>query len=214
MALLAGALSGGFKNPYVQAAMIGGSTLSGILGNRQSARTQTTNQTTSNASTTRRRRILRPEQEPLLGTLASRATELLTNPGAGLGPIRLARRNQVNADFAGIEDTLADRMLAHGGRASGKFGRAVREANVARLGALSGVDADLARTVLEQQERGSNLMERLLAMAFDDEVGTSGTSSMSGTNVLPGSMAAGGVNAGLETLTALMAINRLLQGGS
>lgn len=201
-----------FSNPYTAAAQIGGSVLGGILGNRESARTQKTDQTTSNASTTRTRRVLRPEQEPMLGALATRASDLLTNPTAVLDPIRSARRNAVNQDYAGIEDTLADRMLSHGGRNSGKFGRAVRETNVARVGALADVDSDMARLVLEQQDRGSSLMERLLGMTFDNEIGTSSTGSMSGTNVLPGSMMAGGVNSGLETLSALQMINKLLQG--
>lgn len=138
---------------------------------------------------------------------------MMTNPGAGLAPIRSGLREQVNARYAGADEGIREKLLA-GGSKTGKYGRAVRQAEYSRLGELGGVDGQIARLVLEQQDRGTSLAERLLGMNFGQEASgsTSSSSTMSGTSVAPGSAAAGGLAGGLTMLTTLMALQQQLMG--
>jgi len=160
---------------------------------------------------------LRPEQEGVFKALLDRANGLMTNPGEGLEPLRLAARSGVNANYSGAEDVIADKLLTHGGR-SGKFGKAVMGAELSRLRDLGAVDTDFSRLMLEQQDRGSSLAERLLAIAFENEGGTSSSGSQSGTSVLPGSVAGGalagatGVLAQMEQMALMLGLNNSLQG--
>jgi hypothetical protein len=141
-----------------------------------------------------------------------RVMSLMTQPGAGLEPIRGAMRGRVNARYSTMPDTLATKTLAHGGARSGKFGTAMRQSEMGRLGELGDVESEIARMMLEQQERGAGLGERLLAQPFGATTSTSGTGSMTGTNIGPGSAVGGAVGGGLETLTTLMTLNKMLQG--
>lgn len=215
MSFLTKALS--LSNPYTAAAAIGGDAVAGILGNRKSARTQesTFSNTGSTSSVSRSKRVLRPEQEDAVGSLSAIGQRLLADPAGSLEPIRSARRTAVNSDFAGVDDALASRFLSFGQGRSGKFGRAARTAEVARRGALADVDSDMSRLALDERDRGLALLERLLGMNFEEEGGSSATTTQSGsgTNVLPGSMTAGGVAGGLSSLSMLTLLNKLLKGG-
>lgn len=141
----------------------------------------------------------------------------MNDPGAGLEPLRAAARTGVNSTYSGAEDTIAGKLLTHGGR-SGKFGKAVMGTELARLGELGGVDMDFSRLMLEQQDRGSSLAERLLGIAFENEGGTTSTGSQSGTSTLPGSVAGGalagatGVLAQMEQMALMLGLNSSLQG--
>jgi len=139
--------------------------------------------------------------------------ELLTTPEAGLGPVRAGLREGVNTRYAGAADTLATKMLSHGGARSGKFGTAMRRTEMARLGELGGVDSTIAQMMLQQQERGSNLGQQLLSIPFETSVGTSGTSTSKGIAVSPGSAAAGGIVGGLQGLTTYLMLQQMLGGG-
>lgn len=198
---------------WLGAVMAGGSVASGILGNRKSARTTESASKTASSSVNRSRRVLRPEQEGLVGPVSGYANRLLTDPAAGLEPIRAGMRNTVNSSFSGVDAGLRDKMLASGGSASGKYGKAVLGADLARRGALAGVDTDVAQMILQQQNQGASLAERLLSVPFEQEVSGSNTGTMAGTGTLPGSMLAGGMNSGLDAITTLFMLDKMLKGG-
>jgi len=208
---------GGKAAAGAAAAAIGGSALSGVLGNRQSARTATQDATTQSRqnSTSRARRILFDEQQSAIGPLFNRATDMMTNPEAGLLPVYAQLRGNVNREYAAMPAAIADRYALSGGGRSGKKGRAARGAEMARLGALANLEGDFARMRFDRQDVGTSLAERLLAMNLGGVENTmEGTSSgmSSGSQIAPGSMLAGGVGGGVETLSALMAMQRLLSG--
>lgn len=204
-----GALGGGSATG---AFLAGGNALTGVLANRASARTSTSQQANRSSSTTRSRRVLRPEQESLMNPLAQQALGMMQNPGAGLEPIAIARRGAVNRAYAAAPAAIAAAHSSTGGGRSGKKGRATREAELARLGALAGVDSDVSRLTLDRQDAGASLAERLLGMTFEQEGSTAGLTDANGTAVGPGSAAAGGLGGGLETISALLAMQRLLGG--
>lgn len=111
-----------------------------------------------------------------------------------LAPLRTAGRNQINAAYSGVPQRLADKMLAFGGR-SGKFGRAMREAEMGRLSSLSGFEGDLAGMGLQAQMGGASLAEQLLGMDFGSTM--TGKTTMSPWNtVLSGLGLAAGIAGG------------------
>jgi len=210
-----------FLSPWVQLGLTAGNAVGGALSGRRGARTSSYNRSSSQSSSTSgvttRRRTLRPEQEEALGLLSSRIRQMLTTPEAGLKPLRLAQRTGVNRTFAAAPTALAARFL-RSGQPSGKFGRAARETELARLGSLANVDTAFAGLSLEREDSALNLAERLLSQDFESTIGTSSTGTVSGTasgtGVAPGSALGGAVSGGLEALSTLMMINRILQGGA
>jgi hypothetical protein len=160
---------------------------------------------------------LLPEQQGLAGLLAGRANDMITNPGAGLAPIRAGLRDSVNSNFAGADRAIASKMLTSGGNRSGKAGRAAREMEMARAGALGGADQQIYRMILDQQDRGTGIAERLLSQNFGQtttgSTSSTGNSTMNGTNTQPGSALAGGISGGLSTLMALLGMDKMLQPG-
>jgi hypothetical protein len=145
-----------------------------------------------------------------------RISRLMTEPAAGLAPIRTAMRGNVNARYSALPDTLATKMLAHGGARSGKFGTAMRQSEMARLGELGDVESTIAQMILDQQQEGASLAERLLSQNFGQTTETTGRTDETSRTILPGSAAAGGIVGGLQGMnTALiqyMMLNRLLGG--
>lgn len=193
--------------------MTAGAALSGGLSNTRAARTQRTSSTSNQGFRNGTRRALRPEQEALMGPLFGRATALMERPGEGLEPVRVARRDGINATYGGVVPALRDRMLSSGVTASGKYGRAVREAEMARLGQLNGLDGEIAQLVLSRQDAGTSLAQTLLGMGFGTDNSGDQWGSQEGTGVAPGSAVAGGLGQGLQTLMALTTMDRMLQGG-
>jgi len=143
--------------------------------------------------------------------------ELLTTPEAGLGPVRAGLREGVNTRYAGAADTLATKMLSHGGARSGKFGTAMRRTEMARLGELGGVDSTIAQMMLDQRRQGAELGQNLLSIPFETSVDSTGTTTSKGTTVLPGSGVAGGIVGGLQglnqSLITYLALQQMLGGG-
>lgn len=191
--------------------LLGGNVAAGVLGGRKSARTGTFDRTTTRSGTSTRTRTLRPEQEESIGWLRDIASKLLTDPSAGLEPLKVGARGAVNRRYAGAPQSLADKMLTHGQK-SGKFGRGMRMMEMGRLGELSALEPEFARMILEQQEQGVGIAERLLSQDFGGTVTTSGTDRSYGTETFPGSMLGSGIGHGVEGLMSLLMINRMLQG--
>lgn len=198
------------------ALLTGLSALTGGLANTEAARTSRSSSsgTNSTAGSSTRRRILTPGQESLNSTLTGTALDRIENPAAAVAPLRVATRENINANFAGVPDALRAKYGTTGG-ASGKLGRAARESEIARAGALSGADSDFNRLILQLQDSGIGLGERLLSQNFGEEATNTGSTAYSqhGQQVAPGSAAAGALTGGLQMFSNLLALQAVLKGG-
>lgn len=198
--------------------MTGLGAATGALGNTAAARTSTYSGSTGNSfsNTGGTRRFLAPEQTDILGQLKSRAGGIMANPSAGLQPFRSAAVNSVNRTAAAAEPTLRARFLGSGANRSGKYGRAQRLSETARLGQIADVDNQVGQMALQRGDDASALMERLLNLNLGSDTTSSGSTSgfNSGSQTGAGSAAAGGLGGGLATLQALMNMWAQMDGGN
>lgn len=191
--------------------LAGLSGLSGLLNNRPKTTTTKTETSSKSANTASTRRYMTPFQQALMDAMGEHAQNLLQYPGAGLEPLRLAGRNQVNAQYAGVPGKLASDTLAHGGR-SGAYNSGMRSMERSRLGAIAGVDAETRRLMLDRQDAGASLAMQIASMNMGDDAESSasqsGTSTSTGTT--PGNQLGGAVGAGSETLATLLMLRSLM----
>lgn len=198
----------------IQAALIGGSSLLGALGNRKSARTSEQSSTArqSSSNTSSARRYLTPEQQSLQTPLSALVSRRINDPSAGLAPIKNQAINDVNRRYSALPDVLREKYATGPGK-SGKYGRASTQAELARLGELGDVDANFAKLIYDAQTSGAQLGTNLLGMNFGSDVTSSGTfeGSQTGTAIAPGSPLAGGLGGGLEALFQLLSLDKYSQ---
>ena len=176
----------------------------------------TTNSTYGKSGTTQR--ILTDEQGEGLGILSSVAKDRIQNPGARLAPIREAMRSGVNQNFAGADAALKAKLGRGDGR-SGVMGKGQREMETSRAQALTGVDSQIAQMVLQEQDAGVGMMERLLSQIFGSTTSESGqnTGTTTGQYTQPMQQTnpwGAGVGGGLDTLMTLMTLNKMMQGNA
>jgi hypothetical protein len=197
-----------------------GSAAAGALGNTQAARTSTSNSASggsfSNAGGVRR--FLAPEQQDILSQLKSRATGQMANPGEGLAPFRASAVNAVNNAAGGVEPSLRAKFLGSGANRSGKFGRAQRLTETARLGKIADVDNQVGQMALQRGDEGSALLQRLLEMNFGSDTSASGSQDgfSNGTQVGAGNALGAGIGGGTAAFIEAQNQNllrRLLGGG-
>lgn len=185
----------------------------GGLANTDAARTGYSSNSSTQSGAGSSRRWLLPQQQDLLSPLMDRIKALTTDPSAGLEPIRQGLKTNVNENYSGMEDTLSSKLLSHGA-ASGKFGTAVRTADLARRSQLSGVDAQMAQMGLQQQNFGTSAAEQMLGMNFGTDTSNSMSSSQNGQYTVPGSVGGGAFLGGLDTLMTLLQLQAKLKGTS
>lgn len=128
-------------------------------------------------------RYLTPEQKALQGPLFDYINQVMSNPTAVVAPFAAAARDQTNATYNGLADTLRQQFMGNaGGGASGKFGDALVQGNLNRLGALQGVDTQFQEAAAQLPLQAEALGTNLLGMNFGStSSGTSSTNS-SGTS--------------------------------
>jgi len=195
--------------------------LGGIMGAVGSAPTKTTTDTTttnqsnqnqSGTSTTARN--LTPYQTSLQAPVFNYVSQLMTPEGAqaAVAPYTAASRDATNSTYGGLADSLRQQFMSTNNGESGKFGTALVQGNLARLGALQGVDTTGQEEAAALPLTASNLATQLLGMNFGQTTNASstGSSTSSGTSdstqtSQQGNMglgALGGVASGL--MTAMM----------
>lgn len=173
--------------------MLGLDALTGALSNTKANKTSTYSGTQNYGSTQTYGRTLTPFQSQLQSPLFSTITNLMQNPQAYLQPFQTQARNQVNANYSGLADTLRQKFLSTGGGSSGKYGLALAGGETARLGDLSNVDTNFAQQAASLPiTAGVPAATSLLGMNFGGTSSTSGSDTSSGKNVGPGSPLAGG----------------------
>lgn len=195
--------------------------LGGIMGATGSAPTKTTtnssfnNQSTQNQSgTSTTSRNLLPSQQNLLGPYAQMITNLMTPQGAQAyeAPFTQAAMDSTNSQYAGLADTLRQQFMTTNNGQSGKYGTALVQGNLQRLGALQNVQTQGQEQAAALPLNAANLAQQLLGTNFGQTTtgSSTGATTSSGTSnstqtSQQGNMglgALGGVASGL--MTALM----------
>lgn len=158
--------------------------------NSSSNTNTSSNLNTSNTGTTTKN--LAPFQSMLTGPLSSFITRLMTNPQETVAPFKAAARDSVSSTYSGLGDTLRQQFLGStGGGQSGKFGMALAQGNLQRVGDLSKSDMGFDQTAAQLPLAGAGLAEQLLAQNFGstttgassaESTGTSATSGKSSTS--------------------------------
>jgi hypothetical protein len=199
--------------------------ISGAIGGGKS--TQKVDQTTTQSGTqssngsSRSRRFMTDDQMGVMGDTGAFIRQLMTNPSAAVAPARTASINGVNNNFVGAGTKIRGKFMQSGGNASGKAGRASRETEMGRLGAINDTNLSFDQKSLDLQQLAAQLGLNFsnINMGQDAETNATATSSSTSntkgttTSSQPGGMLGGALNGGLSTLATLTALNRMMNGG-
>lgn len=148
---------------------------------------------TTNTGTTTKN--LTPFQSMLTGPLSSFITQLMTNPQATVAPFKAAARDSVNSTYSGLGDTLRQQFLGStGGGQSGKFGMALAQGNLQRVGDLSKSDMGFDQTAAQLPVAGAGLAEQLLAQNFGQTTTGASSAESTGTSATTGKSNTSGFN--------------------
>lgn len=191
-----------FLAPFAAPLIAGGV---GAIGSALGSRGSTSKSTSTSTSSVNTPDSVAPLQQSLIDMLMKR----MQDPTQGTDPVRLAGRNQINANFEGVDQAVRDKFGTSGGK-SGKVGAGIRKTENARGTALSGFDGDIASLILGRQDNTLSLSEQLLRSMQ----GT--TTTGSGTQTNPGNVAGAGLGSlgsSLGTLSTLSTLSKLLSGG-
>jgi hypothetical protein len=197
------------------ALLLGGQILGGALGNTAKARTGTQSGSSSQTSTSKR--VLDPTQQLMQQILGQSVASRMTDPSAGLGPLKRTAQNNVNAAFRRAPATI-NAKYGRGVGDSGKRGTALAQVEGERLGAMAGLEGQFAQMVLGERARGESIAQMMLALPSETTSTSSGSSS--GSYTQPGSAAAAGImegvagaQSGLQDLSTMWLLNKMLAGG-
>ena len=159
---------------------------------------QTSNQFNQNQNqnfNTSTARTLTPYQTSLQPSLFSLVNSAMTNPQSYLAPFKQQARDATSSTYSGLADTLRQQFLGTtGGGQSGKFGTALAQGNLQRLGALQGVDTSFAEQASQLPFSAAQIAQSLLGMNFGSTSSGSSTGTTSGTS----SGTSSGTNFGLN----------------
>lgn len=202
-----------------------GGAISGAIGGGKSK--QTVDQTTTSSGTQSSsgsssvRRFMTDDQQGVMGDTGGYIRNLLTNPSAAVAPARSASLNSVNNNFVGAGQKIRQKFLQGGGNASGKAGRASREVEMGRLGALNDTNLSFDQKALDLQQLAAQLGLNFSNINMGQDASTSASTTSNSTSRTqgvttgqqPGGVLGGAANGGLSTLATLIALNRMMAGG-
>lgn len=149
--------------------------------NTNSSQNTTQNVSTSGTGTTTRN--LTPYQTALQAPLFDYIRKLMTPGGAtaAVAPYAAQARDQANSTYGGLADSLRQQFLATGGGTSGKYGMALAGGNLARLGALQGVDTEAATTAAALPLTAASLAQQMLGQTYGQTTTQAGTETATGS---------------------------------
>ncbi len=185
--LISGLIGGG--------ASIAGSALSG----KQKTQTQTSTSTPTYS----------PEMQALQKRLLDYSGGMMSNPSAGLEPMKTASSDRINRRYSAMPGKISQNMASRGYGSSGSFGNTMYQSEQARSGEMSDLDSLMTQLALGRQDQGATIGQNLLRMG-------QGTTS-TGTGTQPGNMAANGLMSagnGMENIATLLMMNKILKGDS
>ncbi len=126
-----------------------------FLSGGYSSQDQSGTSKTSGTSTTSR--ALTPYQTQLQSPVFSQIMQQLQDPSKTVEPFRVQARNQVNQNYTGLADSLRNQFFTTGGGASGKYGAATLQGDLARRGQLSDVDMNAQESAAGRQLSAATL---------------------------------------------------------
>lgn len=172
-----------------------GSAAVGLIGGALNSRPKTTTQTQTFE------REYTPDQVTARDNFLSGALDMVSNPGAGLTPLKNSAMQQVNQQYAGAPQRLQQSAALRGFGDSGKLFEGLMNFDVARSGDLARTNNDFAGKEIDQKNRGLQMLFQLLGLNNKSTTTTTGTQ--------PGNMLGGA----LTGLTNSGALNDLFRGG-
>lgn len=146
----------------------------------------------STSGTASEARVLSPEQQAAQTSLGKIINSISANPGQFLAPAQNQAREEVNQNYGGLADSLRQQFMGGtGGGSSGKYGTAALKGDLARRGALSGVDNTFAvaqsQLPLTAAALSQNLLNTNLGTVGTTAGKTVGTTEQSGVSNTSGS---------------------------
>lgn len=181
--------------------------LTGLFAGSPAGRTTTSSGTgtTSTSGTSTSSQNLTPGQTALSGPLYSTLASLMTPQGAeaAVAPYTAASMDATNSTYGGLANTLRSQFLSTGNGQSGKFGTALVQGNLQRLGALQGVQTAGQEEAEALPLQAMGTATSLLEHPFGSTTNTSGTGTTTSdsTTVGPGSGLIGALEGGVAGLT-------------
>ena len=115
-------------------------------------------------------------------SLLGYSNQSMTDPMAAMAPMRNAGLQNINASYANVPGQISSQMASRGYGSSGAMGDAMLKTNLARAGAQSGFEGQLAQMGQQQQQYGSGLAQQLLNSMKGSTTTADGTTSSSGTH--------------------------------
>jgi hypothetical protein len=176
------------------AAGIGG--VSSLLGGALAGRSKTYTSTTTPQWS--------PEMQGLMSRLSAFTDQSMSNPGAGLQPIKQAATDNINRNYQGLSRRLSSQFASRGYGSSGDFGNSLYETEYQRAGDLSQLEGQFADREINQRNLGASLSEQLLGMTR----GTTTTGNSPSTAAGDAFQSAGN---GLSNLSTLLMLSNVLK---
>lgn len=167
--------------------LIGGGGGLGFTDSSTNSNTNTSQNSNFNTNTSgSTQRTLLPSQASLLSPYASEITNLMSPSGAEayVAPFTQASMDSTNSAYSGLAQTLAQQFMSTGNGQSGKFGTALVQGNLQRLGALQGVQTTGQEEAAALPLQAAGLAQQFLGTNFGQTTTgtTSGTSATTGTS--------------------------------
>lgn len=173
-----------------------------IAGSALSGKPKTNTQTNSTTPT------LTPQMQALMDQLSKFSSDSISNPSAGLAPIKNAAVDNVNRNYMSVAPRLNKSFASRGYGSSGGLGDAMLQTEFARGGDLSKLEGDFADRAISRQNFGAGLGESLLS--FGRGATSTGTSTGPDTSLSNGLLSGGNA---LENLSRLLMLSNVLKGG-
>lgn len=164
--------------------------------------------TASNNSTASVSPTFSPELQQLMTKLLGYSQGLTQDPTAALQPIRNSGLDSINRTYAAVPQAVTQQLANRGYGNSGSLGNSLYKVGLARAGAASDLEGQLATKGIDQQNFGAQLGTQLLNAGK----GTTSTSSNDVSGYNWGSSAGTGTGTGTTPNTSLS--NALLSGGN
>jgi hypothetical protein len=127
----------------------------------------------------------------------------LNDPTAGIEPLKLNAMDQVNAGYAGLPAKVGTQLAQRGFANSGQMGASLKGLELARGRDLSNVGASYDQMGLNQENTTMSLINSILSQGRGSSTTATGS----------GNVAGGAVGSGVETLTTMLLLDKLMKGG-
>jgi hypothetical protein len=114
----------------------------------------------------------------------------MSDPGAGLEPIKTAALDNVNRTYIGVPARLASQFASRGYGSSGEFGNSLYKTELARAGDVSKLEGEFGKAAIDQKNYGAQLATAILNAGRGHTTTTTGPDTslgdafMSGGNAL------------------------------